>query len=256
MSTKDYRNEVNEILDRYELIEEDKRIFWNIIEPIFVYKEFQKRLDAEVYPHHDKTSLGNHIISDAVVTYKLAKKAKQKNNDINIELAVIIAMFHDLYELPWQNAGRKKSMFVNKHGFIHPIEAIINAATWFPEYFKDLEMVSKIVDGVIHHMFPFPVRRINEEINKLELNNTEKFNNLSPAIKNLIINSSNMGLIKSSNISLVMPYTIEGRLMSKADTIVSLSKDATSLRGLIACITGKNSNLDNYQKVKKKVKGY
>ena len=34
-----------------------------------------------------------------------------------------------LYELPWQNSGIKKSRLTNKHGFTHPLEGAINAAT-------------------------------------------------------------------------------------------------------------------------------
>lgn len=59
-------------------------------------------------------------------------------------------MFHDLYERPWQNSGIKKERLTNRHGFVHPIEAVINANTWYPKYFES-DLKSKIIiDGVIH----------------------------------------------------------------------------------------------------------
>ena len=40
--------------------------------------------------------------------------------------------------------------------------------------------------------------------------------------------------------------------MSLADKIVSMRKDAISLNGIKACITGKNPNLETYDSVRKK----
>lgn len=244
--------EISRIFDYYNLNSEDRKILLEIIMPIFSHEEFQRRMDANVFPHHDQTSLGTHIISDAVVTYLLARKRYEKNQCINIQTAVIIAMFHDLYELPWQNAALVKSMFVNKHGFVHPIESSINSAYWYPEYFKDLKKAKIIIDGIVHHMFPFPVRAIDENIEKLELNNIEKFNSLSLSIQELIISSSRNGLVRPLHISLSPAISLEGRCMSQADKIVSMKKDATSINGIKACITGKNPNLETYNRVRKK----
>ena len=47
-----------------------------------------------------------------------------------------------------------KKILRNKHGFVHPIEAVVNAITWFPQYFKTKEKTVIIIDGIIHHMFP------------------------------------------------------------------------------------------------------
>lgn len=244
--------EISRIFDYYKLNGEDRRILWEIIMPIFSHEEFQRRMDASIFPHHDKTSLGTHIISDAVVTYLLAKKKLEKNQSINVQTAVIIAMFHDLYELPWQNAMQVKSSFVNKHGFVHPLESSINSAFWYPEYFKDLKRAKIIIDGIVHHMFPFPVRAIDEDIEKLELNNTEKFYDLSQPVQELIVSSSQVGLIKPLHISLSPASSSEGRCMSQADKIVAMGKDATSLNGIKACITGINPNLETYDRVRKK----
>lgn len=153
--------ELEKILNKYNLSLEDKELFCNIILPIFYHDEFQKRMNALEFPHHGDTSLGTHILSDAIVSFLIAKK-KNINNECDIELAVRIAMFHDLYELPWQNTGRKPKNFIHKHGFIHPLEAVVNAYSWFPEYFTDFKTKETIIDGITHHMWPFPVLSIDE----------------------------------------------------------------------------------------------
>ena len=88
-------------------------------------------------------------------------------------------------------------------------------------------------------MFPFPVRVLDGS--DLELNNKEKFDRLNSNIKSIIINSSNR--FKLGAVSICPSKFKEGRIMSKADKIVSLGKDLKTFNGLIACLTGHNSNL-------------
>ena len=86
----------------------------------------------------------------------------QELDFINLKIAIYIAMFHDLYEEPWQNNIKSKGKkFKNLHGFTHPIEAVVNAITWFPNIFQDEEESLMIIDGIIHHMYPLPVRAID-----------------------------------------------------------------------------------------------
>lgn len=236
MNTNKTINQIlNKIWTKYKFTDEEKLDFLTIISPIFTHHEFQKRLDNSLYPHHDTTSLGEHIISDAAVAYKLSQNSK-----INQYLAVIIAMFHDLYEIPWQNSGIIKNDFFNKHGFVHPIEGAINAATWYPEYFNQDKKSEIIIDGIIHHMFPFPVRSLNGD--DIELNNQIKLAELPINVRNIIISSTMRN--KIGKISLCPNKFFEGRIVSKADKIVSFSKDFT-IPGAIACITGINKNLEN-----------
>ena len=149
-------------------------------------------------------------------------------------------MFHDLYEIPWQNSGIVKNDFFNKHGFVHPIEGAINAATWYPEFFNQDKQSEIIIDGIIHHMFPFPVRALNGD--DIELNNQIKLAELPINIRNIIISSTLRN--KIGKISLCPSKFSEGRIVSKADKIVSFSKDFT-IPGALACITGINKNLEN-----------
>ncbi len=230
---------------QYKLSNYKSKKLWNIIRPICYHKEFLIRLQKPFW-HHDIKTLGEHIICDAIVTYKIIDKLNKKNkNSLNINLAVIIAMFHDLYEKPWQNnLELPKRKFKNNHGFTHPIEAITNAITWFPNYFKNDKDALIIIDGVIHHMFPFPVRIID---NSIELNNQDKFNNLNDKYKKIIKLSASIG--KIGNFSLRKSFYVEGQIMSKADKIVAIKKDLKSINGYISFLTGKNNNL--LQKAKK-----
>lgn len=144
------------LLDKYNLSISEKEELLHIIKDIFLHDEFQRRMTPTFY-HHDKITLGEHILEDTIVTYILSKKYKDKK-DYNINVALKIAMFHDLYVYPWQNnPNNSESNFCNKHGFRHPNEAIINACMWFKEEFKNMKDSKKIVDGVLHHMYPFPV---------------------------------------------------------------------------------------------------
>ncbi|MDE5540021.1 MAG: hypothetical protein K2J20_06000, partial [Bacilli bacterium] len=223
------------IFKKYRFTEEERIRFLNIVFPILSHEEFKKRTDSTLYPHHDTTSLGEHILSDAAVAFKLAEKKEHADQ----YLAVVIAMFHDLYEIPWQNSGIIKNDFFNKHGFVHPLEAAINAATWYSEYFTEPKKAEIIIDGIVHHMFPFPVRALNGD--NIELNNESKFGDLPINIRNMIISSSLRN--KIGKISLVPSKFIEGRIVDQADKRVSFSKDFT-LTGAIACVTGVNKNLE------------
>lgn len=221
------------IFCKYKFSESERRDFLEIVGPIISYEEFKKRSDNCLYPHHDTVSLGEHILSDAALTYKTASES------VDRYLAVIIAMFHDLYEIPWQNAGIVKHGFFNKHGFTHPIEASINAVTWYLEYFSFDKQSEIIIDGVIHHMWPFPARALNEK--DAELNNKEKFGEIPINLRNMIIASTLRN--KIGDVSFGRSIYPEGRLVSNADKIVSFSRDFTP-SGAIACVTGVNKGLE------------
>ena len=239
---KENQQLLNDLLDRFELSKKEKEEFLQIATPIIKHEEFQKRMNAEEFPHHAKVSLGEHIISDAILTYKLTKKKKWKKEEQ--KRAIKIALFHDLYELPWQNSGIKKKMLTNKHGFTHPIEAAINAATWYPELFKEDVEREIILDGIIHHMFPFPVRALNDK--DAELHNQEKFEKLPENIRKNIIDSSKRKKIKS--ISFSRSKYQEGRIVSKADKKIAWGKELKSFHGLLACVTGHNPKLEKKDK--------
>lgn len=241
---------LSKYLTIYKLTSDEKCEFFNIIEPIYKHAEFQKRMNPQNFPHHGKTSLGEHILSDALVTYVLAKKKFDKGKKVDVELSVIIAMFHDLYELPWQNNDDKKNKFINKHGFVHPIEAIINASIWYPSYFDDEMRKERIIDGVIHHMYPFPVRGTDKDFEEIEIHNFAKLKDVKPEVKKIILESCNR--FRIGKVSLSKSKYIEGRIMAKADKVVTYKNEIQSLNSLMALITGKNSDLDNYSKKQKK----
>ena len=229
-----------------KLDKKDTKKLWDIIKPICEHEEFLRRMEKPFY-HHDLKTLGEHILSDTIVTYKITSKINQKSNkNINIKIACLISMFHDLYERPWQNAGHDK--LANAHGFTHPIEATINAISWFPEYFKDKNNTFIIIDGIIHHMFPLPVRRMDKYGFKLK--NQDKYDLLDDKYKEMIKLSTSYG--KVGKFSVRKSFFIEGRILSKADKDVSIKQDLKSARGLLSLVTGKNKKaVSDYIKDKK-----
>jgi hypothetical protein len=149
-------------------------------------------------------------------------------------------MLHDLYTLPWQNSN-KYTKFFHKHGFRHPIEASINAAYWFPEYFKNKKNAEIIIDGIIHHMFPLPVSSIKDDkIENIEIENYDLFLKLDDDIRKIILKSIQRKRL--SSISLTRSLYKEGRIMSKADKRVALGeiKNFSSAKALL---TGKNKKI-------------
>ena len=210
--------------------------FTKIVRPIISHPEFEKRC-TDNFPHHGNTTLGEHILKDAMITYRLANiyKSKHPNVDISTETAVVIALFHDLYTNPWQNVDNDNPLY-EKHGFMHPIEAVINAYEWYPEYFKDKEVSKKIIDGVLHHMYPFPVRKINDEIeiNEKKITNFKFYDVLVHSTKS-----------KRENLCFKKATFIEGKLVSKADKLVTI-KEIKNISSLVALVTAKNKSIIKY----------
>ena len=240
---KDNDKIVQRILNNYKFDDKSCRDFMEIIKPIYLHKEFQRRFSNE-FLHHGNITLGEHIIEDAVVTYKMALKYLKKyhNNSFDLKIAVVIAMLHDLYNVPWQNNKLAKTYkFLNAHGFRHPIEAVINAFTWYPSLFENMDDARKIIDGIVHHMFPFPVRVFKSgDKNLLELKNYELLDSMPIYIKEILAQSTNRG--KVGKLSFARSKYKEGKIMSKADLRVSM-KQIKNLSSATALITGKNKKL-------------
>ena len=227
---------INDIFNKYNLTLEDKNYLLSIMNPIINNINFQKRMTDE-FLHHGSISLGEHIIEDSVVTYLLSKK-----HNYRTDLAVKIAMLHDLYTLPWQNnPDAKVKHFFDKHGFRHPTEAVINSITWYPELFIDKDEAKIIIDGILHHMFPLPVRYLND---KTEIKNRELFNKLDKYYQTTIIDS--LKRKKIGGISFSRSKYVEGRIMAKADRKVSRKqiKDFSSAKSLL---TGHNKKITKHK---------
>ena len=236
-------NVLNKIMALYGLTNKEQQEFMKIVNPIYQHDEFQKRMTQE-FLHHGDVTLGEHIIEDAVVTYLMARDYLKKHHDLSFELniAVIIAMLHDLYTVPWQNNDKAKTCkFCNKHGFRHPIEAVINAAYWYPLLFEDLHDAKKIVDGIVHHMFPFPVAVFKDnEKNLLELKNFELLDKIPIHVKRILIKVTNRRRI--GKLSFSSSLYKEGRIMAKADRHVS-TRQIKDVSSATALVTGHNKKL-------------
>jgi len=225
---------IENIFDKYKLNNLEKEELYKIIYPIFSHNEFQRRLKKD-FSHHSNITLGEHILEDAVVTYLLSKKEK---NNYRKDLAIKIAMLHDLYTFPWQNSKMKTKKFFDKHGFRHPLEAVINSITWYPELFEDSLESEIIIDGILHHMYPLPVRYLD---NNIELLNQELLNKIDLKYKKMILKSLNRH--KIGNISWSKSVFKEGKVMAKADKKVSI-KQLKNFESAKALVTGKNKTLE------------
>lgn len=234
---------LNNLLDKYMIFDEERKEFINIIKPIYMHSEFQRRM-TDKFLHHSDITLGMHILEDTIKTYLLSKKylRRYKNRDYNLSIALKISMLHDLYTLPWQNNPlNKSSKFFNKHGFRHPVEAVINAINWFPFLFTNEEDSKKIIDGIIHHMYPLPVICFKDyDYNKFELRNYDLIINLSDIHKKILVWSTNRG--KIGDISICRSKYKEGRIMSKADKDVSFGQ-IKNISSATALLTGKNKKI-------------
>lgn len=221
------------LFTKYKFSDDEKTEILDIIENIYKHSEFQKRMSNN-FLHHGNITLGEHILEDTLKTYMLSKKYKN-NNRFDLSIALKISMLHDLYTLPWQNNDlNKANHFLHYHGFRHPVEAVINAINWFPEIFIDNITSKKIIDGIIHHMYPLPVSKIKSfDSNEIELKNYELVNNLSNMHKEIILWSCKR--FRRSK------YT-EGRIVSKADKLVSIHQ-IRNLESAKALITGKNNKI-------------
>ena len=235
-------NLINYLFDKYKLNNDEKIELYNILKDIYFHPEFQKRLTKK-FPHHGNHTLGDHIVKDAIVTYKLSKKYEKKKHrkPYDTKLAVTIAMFHDLYTECWQNSIDKPKHFYNKHGFRHPIEAVINAYNWYPEMFPNNHDTKILIDGIIHHMYPFPVTSyIDDKKNNMELKNFLLTVNIDENIKKMIIESSKRH--KIYKVSFARSKYKEGRIMSKADKKVA-RKELNNYHSAKSLITGTNKRL-------------
>ena len=222
---------------KYNLTKQDETTIYRSIKPILFHKEFIKRLDKEFY-HHGTTTLGEHILEDTIITYKLAK-----NKDINLDLALKISMMHDLYTTPWQNNPINKQNTFHRHGFSHPIDAAINSMVWFKKEFKNPRKAEILIDGIVHHMYPLPVTAFyTSNTNELELDNFDLIKKIDKRNIKILIDSSNRN--KIGKVSLSRSKYKEGRIMSKADKKVTL-KQLTNVNDYASLVTGYNKSIIN-----------
>ena len=113
--------------------------YYKIIKDILKSDEFQKRRN---FPHHGKITVYDHSLAVSKLSYKIAKILK-----VDYRSAAIGGLLHDFYEKPWQTNKKKK--ILEKHGFTHAREAMLNSRKYFPELMNE-----KIENIILRHMIP------------------------------------------------------------------------------------------------------
>ena len=125
--------------------EEERREFYEIIEPLVIHEEYQKRKN---FPHHINESVYDHCLKVSYDCYKLGKLFHMDYNSL-----AIAGLLHDFYEKPWQYDNEKKPL-LQKHGFTHAKNAVENAKKVYGE-----EVITPKVESImITHMFPLNKR--------------------------------------------------------------------------------------------------
>lgn len=117
----------------------DKMEYYSIVKDILKNDEFQKR---KTYSHHGKISVYDHSLAVSKLSYTIAKKMNK-----DYKAAAIGGLLHDFYFKPWKEL--EKRPFLQKHGFVHAKEAVVNSYRYFPEL-----MNPKIENIILRHMFP------------------------------------------------------------------------------------------------------
>ena len=118
----------------------DKVEYYKIVKDILKSEEFQKR---KTYKHHGDITVYDHSLAVSKLAYKWAKKLNR-----DYRAAAIGGLLHDFYFEPWQENQEKKPL-LQKHGFVHAKEAVVNSYQYFPEL-----MNKKIENIILRHMFP------------------------------------------------------------------------------------------------------
>ena len=126
-------------------IESEYLEFYELVEPLLLEKEIQKR---KKFPHHIHESVYDHVLRVAFDCYKIGKRFS-----LDYRSLAIAGILHDFYEKPWQY-NTEKTKFFEKHAFTHAKNAVDNAKRIFG---SDV-VTSKVEEIMITHMFPINIK--------------------------------------------------------------------------------------------------
>lgn len=114
--------------------------FKRIANKILQNKEYQKR---KTFEHHVDLSVYDHMLQVSSIAYLIAKKM-----DIDYQQIVIGALLHDFYYEDWRAICYDDPNIFDKHGLMHPVWALENAAINFPELMNE-EVIPIIADHMV-----------------------------------------------------------------------------------------------------------
>ncbi len=117
--------------------------FFTVAETILTHPKF---IEQRQFHHHTST-LFEHAVHVAYVSYRVSKKLKMDEKTI-----VRGALLHDFFLYDWHIEGKRiRKRGFKKHGFTHAKTAYENAMKHF-----DLNAIEK--DIILKHMFPLNVK--------------------------------------------------------------------------------------------------
>ena len=138
------------------LLNQDDENFNEIAQPILENEEYQRR---QGFAHHAGLSDYDHSLQVASLAYTLANKLGLDSNQV-----VIGALLHDFYYEDWMAIYYDDKM-PDKHGWMHPIWALENAAINFPNLINE-----RIIPIIMDHMLLVkPIPAIGNALNKVGL---------------------------------------------------------------------------------------
>lgn len=114
--------------------------FKRIANKILQNKEYQKR---KTFEHHVDLSVYDHMLQVSSIAYLIAKKM-----GIEYKQIVIGALLHDFYYEDWRAICYDDPNIFDKHGLMHPVWALENAAINFPELMNE-EVIPIIADHMV-----------------------------------------------------------------------------------------------------------
>lgn len=118
----------------------DNRLFYQVLREVILNTRL---LESKEHMQHGKTSVLEHSIFVAFISYRLAVKLRLP---VSHRELVRGALLHDYFLYDWHHKDKSHSL----HGFRHPATALRNAQSEL-----DLTMIE--IDIIKKHMFPLTV---------------------------------------------------------------------------------------------------
>lgn len=132
--------DIKTIIDNFSLNAKKEISFNRIYSDIVNHPEYKK---LKLFNHHKDSSIFDHNIKVAWISYNIGKRLNLKINEITKG-----ALLHDFFLYDWRYEKPKSGKL---HGFEHPKESLDNSL----KYFSPLTSIEK--DIILKHMWPLTI---------------------------------------------------------------------------------------------------